>query len=76
MFIHAGPYGLAMGCVIETKAAPIIKRIVTGRTLAGLTLKDRQRIAEFMTAQSFRTKAFYEDLVDKPDRQTFGRTLA
>lgn len=60
---------------IETKAAPILKRIVAGRTFAGLGPRDRQRVAEFMTVQSFRTKAFYEGLADKPDRQTFGRTL-
>jgi hypothetical protein len=60
---------------IETPAAPIIKRMVEGRTIAGLTPKDRQRIAEFMAAQSFRTKAFYEGMAGKPDRQEFGRTF-
>ena len=54
---------------LETRAALVIKRIVEGRTLAGLTLKDRQRVAEFMAAQSFRTKAFHEGLADKLDRQ-------
>ncbi len=58
---------------IETPAAPLIKRMIEGRTLACLTPKDRQRIAEFMAAQSFRTKAFYEGMAGKPDRQEFGR---
>jgi hypothetical protein len=60
---------------IETLAAPIIKRMVEGRTLAGLTPKDRQRVAEFMAVQSFRTKAFYEGMAGKPDRQEFGRAF-
>jgi hypothetical protein len=41
-----------------------------------LTPKDRQHIAEFMAAQSFRTKAFYEGMAGTPDRQEFGRTFA
>jgi hypothetical protein len=57
---------------LETSAAPIIKRMIEGRTLGRLTPKDRQRIAEFMAAQSFRTKAFYEGMASKPGRHEFG----
>ena len=60
---------------IETAAAPLIRRIVEKRTLAGQTPEGRRRIAEFMAAQSFRTKAFYEGLPDKPNRQEFGSTF-
>src|SRR5437667_3855932 len=51
---------------IETKAAPILKRIVSTGSLANMNQDQRQRVAEFMAAQSFRTKAFYEGLADKP----------
>ena len=61
---------------IETLAAPIINRIVEGQSLTGLTPEDRKRIAEFVAVQSFRTKAFYEGMADKPNRQAFGRTFS
>jgi Protein of unknown function (DUF4238) len=61
---------------LETKAAPILQRIVSSKSLSGIGSKDRHRVAEFIAAQSFRTKAFYEGLTDKPDRQEFGRTFA
>jgi hypothetical protein len=61
---------------IETKAAPILSQIVASRNLMALGQKERQRVAEFIAAQSFRTKAFYEGLTEKPDRQEFGRTFA
>jgi hypothetical protein len=57
---------------IETKAAPILKKIVAAKGLAGVSAAERQRVAEFMSAQSFRTKAFYEGLADKPNRHEFG----
>jgi hypothetical protein len=57
----------------ETKAAPVLKRIIAVKSLAGVGLAERQRVAEFMAAQSFRTKAFYEGMADKPNRQEFGR---
>jgi hypothetical protein len=60
---------------IETKAAPILKRIIGAKSLSGIGREERQRVAEFMAAQSFRTKAFYEGLADKPNRQEFGRTF-
>ena len=58
---------------IETKAAPVLKQIVAAKSLVGIGAAQRQRVAELMAAQSFRTKAFYEGLADKPDRQEFGR---
>jgi hypothetical protein len=60
---------------IETPAAPIIKRIVESKTLSGLNSQDRRRIAEFIAAQSIRTKAFYEGMADKPARDAFGATF-
>src|SRR5579862_4474083 len=44
---------------IETKAAPILKQIVSAKSLVGVGAAQRQCVAEFMAAQSFRTKAFY-----------------
>jgi hypothetical protein len=60
---------------IETPAAPIIKRIVESKTLSGLNSQDPRRIAEFIAAQSIRTKAFYEGMADKPARDAFGATF-
>jgi len=60
---------------IETKAAPVLKRIVKARSLAGLSAIDRQHVARFMAMQSIRTKAFYEGLSDKPPREAFGTTF-
>ncbi|CCD97732.1 DUF4238 domain-containing protein [Bradyrhizobium sp. STM 3809] len=57
---------------IETKAAPILKRILAERSLAGLSAPDRRHVARFVAAQSFRTKAFYEGLADKPSRSDYG----
>lgn len=60
---------------IETKAAPVLRRIIAGRSLAGLSALDRRHVARFVAAQSFRTKAFYEGLADKPSRADFGTIL-
>jgi hypothetical protein len=60
---------------IETKAAPVLKRIIDRRSLAGLSPTDRRCVADFVAAQSFRTKAFYEGLADKPSREEFGTTF-
>jgi hypothetical protein len=57
---------------IETKAAPVLKRIVETQNLIGLSSIDRERVAHFVAAQSFRTKAFYEGLTDRPPRDAFG----
>src|SRR6476469_4253616 len=60
---------------IETKAAPVLKRIIAARNLTGLSSLDRGHVARFIAAQSFRTKAFYEGLKDKPPREAFGTTF-
>jgi hypothetical protein len=46
---------------------------VEANSLVGIGAAQRQWVAEFMTAQSFRTKAFYEGLTGKPDRREFGQ---
>jgi hypothetical protein len=60
---------------IETKAAPVLKRIVSAKNLVGLSPIDRQHVARFIATQSFRTKAFYEGLAGKPPREAFGTTF-
>jgi|SRR5579872_1138110 len=60
---------------IETRAAPVFKRIVAKRSLAGLPARDREYVARFVATQSIRTKAFYEGLKDKPARAEFGARL-
>lgn len=62
--------------LIETRAAPILRHIVTSKSLREVGENERQRLSEFMAAQSFRTKAFYEGLAEKPDRDGFGRIFA
>jgi hypothetical protein len=61
---------------IETRAAPILKRIGSSQSLSNFSSEERQGVAEFIAAQSFRTKAFYEGLADKPNRQEFGGIFA
>jgi hypothetical protein len=56
---------------IETRAAPILKRVINEHQLTTLSNEDRRRVAEFIAAQSFRTKAFYEGLSVKMDRSAF-----
>jgi hypothetical protein len=56
---------------IETRAAPVLKRVIKERQLTALSAEDRRRVAEFVAAQSFRTKAFYEGLSVKMDRNAF-----
>ncbi len=57
---------------IETKAAPILKQIVATKSLAGVDQAKRQCVAEFTAAQSFRTKAFREGLINRPNPEEFG----
>lgn len=57
---------------IETKAAPVLKRIANTRTLAGLSSADRKSVSNFVAAQSFRTEAFYKGLEGSPSREEFG----
>jgi hypothetical protein len=61
---------------IETRAAPTIQRIVRERQLTALDAEERRRIAEFVAAQSFRTKAFYEGLSVKSNRNAFARQFS
>jgi len=58
---------------VETKAAPVLKRIIEDRTLSGLSSIDRKNVAEFVAAQSFRTEAFYKGLENNPSRKDFGQ---
>jgi hypothetical protein len=60
---------------IETKAAPVLKRIISAKSLVSIDQEERQHVAEFIAAQSFRTKAFSAGMADKPNRQEFGRTF-
>jgi hypothetical protein len=57
---------------VETRAAPILKRIIEARSLSGLSLLDRRKVADFIAAQSFRTEAFYKGLANNPSRKDFG----
>lgn len=57
---------------IETKAAPVLKRITNARTLAELSSKERKKVSDFVAAQSFRTEAFYKGLEGNPPRREFG----
>jgi hypothetical protein len=57
---------------VETKAAPVLKRIIEARSLSGLSSIDRKKVADFVAAQSFRTEAFYKGLEKKPMRKDFG----
>lgn len=61
---------------IETQAAPILKRIVSSRSTAGLTAKQKNRVANFMAAQNFRTQAFYKAIELQSSRQQFGPIFA
>lgn len=61
---------------IETAAAPLLKRILQERSLAGLSPTDRERMANFIAVQSFRTKAFYAGFIEKTERNAFATTLS
>jgi uncharacterized protein DUF4238 len=45
--------------------------VINERQLTTLSAEHRRRVAEFIAAQSFRTKAFYEGLSVKMDRNAF-----
>jgi hypothetical protein len=60
---------------IETRAAPVLKRIIDTRSLAGLSGKGRKNISDFIAAQSFRTEAFQKGLESDPSHQDFGTIL-
>ena len=61
---------------IETRAAPVLKRIIDDRQLTTIGVEDRRRVAEFIAAQSFRTKAFYEGLSVKINRNDFANKFS
>jgi hypothetical protein len=61
---------------IETAAAPIIKRIAKSHSLAGLSPRQRTRVADYMAAQCFRTDAFYKGLNFGSEREKFGPVFA
>jgi hypothetical protein len=61
---------------IETAAAPILRQIVSSRSVAGLTETQRNQVADFTAAQSFRTEAFYKGLELQSSRQHFGAIFA
>jgi hypothetical protein len=60
---------------IETAAAPILQRIITACSLAGLSEQDKRRVADFVASQSFRTEAFYKGLNPDLPRTAFGATF-
>jgi hypothetical protein len=60
---------------VETRAAPILKQIIARRSIAGLTSRERLKVADFVAAQSFRTEAFYKGFTDRPTREDFGQTF-
>lgn len=57
---------------VETKAAPILRRLITAQSLADITSEERQHVSNFVAAQSFRTEAFYKGLDVQPTHQAFG----
>jgi hypothetical protein len=61
---------------IETLAAPIIGRIISLRSVAWLTEKQRNNVGDFIAAQSFRTEAFYKGMELGISRQEFGTVFA
>jgi hypothetical protein len=61
---------------IETHAARALKRMVNDRQLTALTTEERRKVAAFVAAQSFRTKAFYEGLAVKMTRNDFAKKLS
>ena len=61
---------------IETAAAPILKAIIKSKSVAGLTNVQREHVANFLAAQSFRTEAFYEGIGSGLARKDFGPIFA
>ena len=61
---------------IETLAAPILKQIVDSRSVSWLTEKQRNKVGDFIAAQSFRTEAFYKGMELQLYRQEFGAVFA
>jgi hypothetical protein len=61
---------------IETAAAPILAKIVSTGAIGPLTEAQRDKLSDFLAAQSFRTEAFYKGLRFKGTRREFGQTFA
>lgn len=61
---------------VETAAAPILRAIVTSKSVAGLTDVQREHVANFVAFQSFRTEAFYKGLGSPTARRKFGPIFA
>ena len=61
---------------VETAAAPILRAIVTSKSVAGLIDVQREHVANFVAAQSFRTEAFYKGLGSPTARRHFGPIFA
>lgn len=61
---------------IETRAAPVLKRIINSRSVAGLNKNERSWVANFIAAQSFRTEAFHKGLELTCSREQFGAMFA
>lgn len=57
---------------IETQAAPVLTRIVEQGSTSWLDDTQRNRVAKFVAAQSFRTEAFYKGLETEVPREQFG----
>lgn len=61
---------------IETKAAPVLKSMIASASLSSVSQGQRQAIADFVAAQSFRTEAFYKGLESGLTREQFGAVFA
>lgn len=57
---------------LETPAAPVLKRIVNSASTGSLSEKEKERLAKFMAALSFRTEAFYKGMNAQLSRKDFG----
>jgi hypothetical protein len=57
---------------VETAAAPVLQQIATSRSTGWLSLEQKNRLAKFMAAQSFRTEAFFMGMNATLARQEFG----
>ncbi len=61
---------------IEAAAAPVLRRIVSSQSVVGMTQIQRNQVADFMAAQSFRTESFSKGLELPLSRQEFGPIFA
>jgi hypothetical protein len=61
---------------IEAAAAPALRRITSSFSVVGMTETQRNRVADFMAAQSFRTESFSKGLGLPLSRHEFGPIFA